>query len=284
MADIFLSYSREDEARIKPLVSEFEAQGWSVFWDRRIPAGETWRSYIGSALKDAHCIVVAWSKYSIESQWVIEEADEGRERKVLVPLLLDKVQPPHGFRGIQAADISDWHAGESSERFDELVGDLKRVLGTQSMQRQAGVQPREHTTVRSGGGPGARLTAGRKRLIWSVVIAVLFLIGAIGYMTVWMESAQNLTDGANVADSRAGSWLVIAGSYDRADWKAAEQRQSALESAGFDAQLIDSDQYPGLSPNLLVVVLGPVETKESANQILSGVQRMVHDAYVKKAR
>ena len=283
MADIFLSYSREDEARIKPLVSEFEAQGWSVFWDRRIPAGETWRSYIGSALKDAHCIVVAWSKYSIESQWVIEEADEGRERKVLVPLLLDKVQPPHGFRGIQAADISDWHAGESSERFDELVGDLKRALGTQSKQRQTEFQPREHTTVRSGG-TGAPLKAGRKRLILSAGIALLFLIAAVGYMTVWMESAGNPTDGANVADSRAGSWLVIAGSYNRADRKAAEQRQSALESAGFDAQIIDSDQYPALSPNLLVVVLGPVETKESANQILFGVQKMVHDAYVKKAR
>ena len=64
MADIFLSYSREDEARIKSLVTEFEAQGWTVFWDRRIPAGETWRSYIGTALQDARCIVVAWSQSS----------------------------------------------------------------------------------------------------------------------------------------------------------------------------------------------------------------------------
>ena len=94
MADIFLSYSREDEARIKSLVTEFEAQGWTVFWDRRIPAGETWRSYIGTALQDARCIVVAWSQSSIESQWVAEEADEGKARKILVPVLLDQVPAP----------------------------------------------------------------------------------------------------------------------------------------------------------------------------------------------
>lgn len=125
MADIFLSYSREDEARIRGLVSQIEAQGWSVFWDQRIPAGETWRSHIGSALQDSRCIVVAWSKHSIDSQWVAEEADEGKTRRVLIPLLLDHVQPPRGFREIQAADISDWHAGQTSERFNELIEDIR---------------------------------------------------------------------------------------------------------------------------------------------------------------
>src|SRR6476659_6368890 len=57
--DIFFSFAREDEARVAPVVAALEARGWSVFWDRRIPAGQTWRSHIGRALERARGVVVA---------------------------------------------------------------------------------------------------------------------------------------------------------------------------------------------------------------------------------
>jgi len=106
--DIFFSYANEDKGRVARLVVALEAGGWSVFWDRRIPAGQTWRSHIGRALEQARCVVVAWSEHSIQSEWVIEEADDGRERGILVPAFLDPVRPPRGFRAIQAADLSGW--------------------------------------------------------------------------------------------------------------------------------------------------------------------------------
>lgn len=40
MADIFISYAREDKARVKLLLDALEHQGWSIFWDRRIRAGQ----------------------------------------------------------------------------------------------------------------------------------------------------------------------------------------------------------------------------------------------------
>ncbi|TAN83988.1 MAG: toll/interleukin-1 receptor domain-containing protein [Gallionella sp.] len=72
VTDIFISYAREDEARVEPLVHVLENQGWSVFWDRRIPAGQSWRSYIGRALAEAKCVIVAWSNESVHSNWVAE--------------------------------------------------------------------------------------------------------------------------------------------------------------------------------------------------------------------
>ena len=39
MADIFLSYAREDEERARVVAAGLESRGWSVFWDRRIPTG-----------------------------------------------------------------------------------------------------------------------------------------------------------------------------------------------------------------------------------------------------
>jgi hypothetical protein len=61
--DIFVSYARGDQARVAPVVAALEAHGWSVFWDRRIPAGQTWRSHIGRALDQARCVVVAVPKH-----------------------------------------------------------------------------------------------------------------------------------------------------------------------------------------------------------------------------
>jgi hypothetical protein len=127
--DIFFSYAREDQARVAPVVAALETCGWSVFWDRRIPAGQTWRSHIGRALDEARCVVVAWSEHSIRSEWVIEEADDGRERGILVPALLDPVRAPRGFRGIQAADLSSWSPKHPSPAFDNFLADLLIVLG-----------------------------------------------------------------------------------------------------------------------------------------------------------
>ncbi|MGH9875587.1 MAG: toll/interleukin-1 receptor domain-containing protein, partial [Pyrinomonadaceae bacterium] len=108
MSDIFLSYAREDLERAHRLAEALEAQGWSVFWDREIPAGKTWRQVISAALRQAHCVIVAWSEASILSDWVCEEAEEGRTRKILVPVFLDEVNPPLGFREIQAAGLVGW--------------------------------------------------------------------------------------------------------------------------------------------------------------------------------
>jgi TIR domain/Sel1 repeat len=132
--DIFVSYAREDQARVAPVVAALQARGWSVFWDRRIPAGQTWRSHIGRALEKARCVVVAWSEHAIRSEWVVEEADEGKRRGILVPVFLDPVHPPWGFRGIQAADLSGWTPGRSSPAFDSFLADLGVVLDVQGPQ------------------------------------------------------------------------------------------------------------------------------------------------------
>ncbi len=128
MTDIFLSYSHEDEERIKPLVAALESQGWSVFWDRHIPAGQTWRTYIGEALENAKCVLVAWSHNSIASKWVTEEADVGQKRGNLIPIFIDAVEIPIGFRSIQAANLSDWKPDQESPNFNALINDIRNVL------------------------------------------------------------------------------------------------------------------------------------------------------------
>lgn len=128
MIEIFISYAREDEQRIRSLATALEECGWTVFWDRTVPVGQTWRDYIGRAITDARCVIVAWSHHSISSQWVIEEADEGMRKGILVPVLLDSVIQPLGFRQLQAADLTEWHPGKQSFNFDKLVNDIQERL------------------------------------------------------------------------------------------------------------------------------------------------------------
>ena len=62
MTDIFVSYATSDRERIIPLVETFEAQGWSVWWDRQIMPGTSYDDMIEQAISHATCVVVAGVK------------------------------------------------------------------------------------------------------------------------------------------------------------------------------------------------------------------------------
>src|SRR5881409_384524 len=107
MSDIFLSYATDDRPRTRLLVQALEARGWSVWWDRTILPAERWYSVIEKALDTARCAVVLWSKTSVTSDWLRNEAEEAARRKILVPVLIDDVKVPLAFSGLQAARLVD---------------------------------------------------------------------------------------------------------------------------------------------------------------------------------
>lgn len=130
MADIFLSYANEDRDRAAQVAALLESVGWLVWWDRRIPAGRTWRAVLEESLIGARCMIVLWSHNSVDSSWVAEEAEEARRQgKTLVPVLIQRVEPPMGFRAIQAADLTQWDGSIDDNAVQQLVADLKSLLG-----------------------------------------------------------------------------------------------------------------------------------------------------------
>ncbi len=50
MADVFVSYARVDKARVAPIVAAIEAQGWTVWWDPEIAAGQLFDDQIETQL------------------------------------------------------------------------------------------------------------------------------------------------------------------------------------------------------------------------------------------
>ena len=138
MVDIFLSYAKEDRDVAREIATLLGRAGWVVWWDRRIPAGRTWRSVLEEALREMRCMVVLWSAHSIESDWVRDEADEARARKKLVPVLIEAVNPPVGFRAIQAADLSEWDGSADAPGVRQLLGDLESLIGKPAQKNELG--------------------------------------------------------------------------------------------------------------------------------------------------
>ena len=145
MSDIFISYASQDRPRAHGLAQALAQQGWSVWWDRTIPSGKRFDQVIPEALAAARCIVVLWSRQSVTSDWVLEEAEEGRKRQILVPIFIEDVLPPMGFRRIQAADLLAWDAKPTAPAFQKLVADIATILGPpptdeQQEERQRAMQ------------------------------------------------------------------------------------------------------------------------------------------------
>ena len=76
MSDLFISYARKDRPRAENFARALQTHGWSVFWDPTIRAGSNFRETIAVELQLACCVLVLWSKESVKSDWVLDEADE----------------------------------------------------------------------------------------------------------------------------------------------------------------------------------------------------------------
>jgi formylglycine-generating enzyme required for sulfatase activity len=133
MAEIFISYAREDIGTARRLAAELEARGWSVFWDRRIPAGRRFADVIAQQLEAAKCVIALWSTAANTSDWVLEEAEDGKMRGILAPALIEAVDPPWGFRRIHAADLIGWSGDGTHEGFRQLLEDIAQYVPPSSV-------------------------------------------------------------------------------------------------------------------------------------------------------
>ena len=75
-------------------------------------------------------MVVAWSKESVESPWVVDvEANDGLERNILIPVHIEEVRPPRGFRQLQAANLVNWRGEVDHPEFKRLLAAIEAILG-----------------------------------------------------------------------------------------------------------------------------------------------------------
>lgn len=100
MADVFISYKREERARCERIAEKLKALKLDVWFDARLTAGDSFNAEIEREVRRAKVVLVLWSPGSVASRWVRNEADIGRERGVLAAVQLAPCTMPIEFRDI----------------------------------------------------------------------------------------------------------------------------------------------------------------------------------------
>jgi TM2 domain-containing membrane protein YozV len=129
MADLFLSYAREDRRCAEMLADALSRRGWTVWWDRRIQVGRSFSEVIERELDEARCVLVLWSRASVQSEWVQNEAAEAARKNRLVPVRIEDVRPPLEFRRLQTADLFDWQNGLDRPDFVPCLESIEFLVG-----------------------------------------------------------------------------------------------------------------------------------------------------------
>jgi TolB-like protein len=170
MADIFLSYSRDDLPTARRFAETFEREGFSVWWDQTINPGEVYDRVTEKALQDARAVVVLWSKRSVESHWVRAEATQAHSNGTLVPVMIEACKRPIMFELTQTAELTHWKGNPDDPAWQAYVAGLRRFI--EKDPSESIPAPPAHGARRRRNGPLA-IAAG---------IALLLLAGAI----VWV--------------------------------------------------------------------------------------------------
>lgn len=129
MADVFISYAREDRPRAEQVARALSAAGIDSFWDTEIPPGQTWADYIEAKIAQCKTLIVLWSATSTKSQSVREEARIGRDSGKLIPVMLDPTPAPFGFGEVQGADLSGWRGDPNHPEWLRVQRAVEAALG-----------------------------------------------------------------------------------------------------------------------------------------------------------
>jgi hypothetical protein len=200
MADVLISYASEDRERAGKLASALSVHGWSVWWDRKIIAGQAFDIVIERELENAKSVVVLWSKHSIESEWVKNEASVATERGILVPALIDEVKLPLEFRRKQTVDLTGWQGDPLHGGFQSLCEGIAALMGSEPPHPPVNLED-----LQSHRKSGWRL---------AVIVGLIMAFGATLYTVwSWQDSSRNPIDGENQPGATGELASLVAGTF-----------------------------------------------------------------------
>src|SRR5690349_9875240 len=130
MAEIFVSYAREDEARARDVAEALRAHGYVAWRDDELPVHRAYAEVIEERLNSADAVVVLWSAEARKSEWVRAEADTARNRGRLIQASLDGTIPPIPFNQVQCADLNGPGDPAQAAGWSKLVGSVHALAGS----------------------------------------------------------------------------------------------------------------------------------------------------------
>lgn len=251
MASVFLSYDREDAARARSIALALEKAGHTVWWDLHIKGGAEYGKVIEQALAEADAVVVLWSTCSVDSAWVRDEAAAGRDSGRLIPVLLEPVNPPMGFRQYQNVDLTKWKGRGRPTQFRTLIEAVNAMAGNSTGAASITETEAPAARFRLSGGVGPAI---------AIFIALILLAIALVLWRPWGPKAAApivsvaAADQGRVSRGLARDLLVKLGSLQAV-------RPNAL-------QLVEAGRKLGAQSDLILEIGGSNGAKAEASLVL----------------
>jgi TolB-like protein len=129
VSDVFISYAR---STAKPAIAAAKALrglGYSVWIDEELPAHRNFSHVIEEQLNQAKAVLVLWSAEATKSDWVMDEAERGREQRKLVQVSLDNTRLPMPFGQIQCADLTGWSGDLQELGWHKVIASIGDLVG-----------------------------------------------------------------------------------------------------------------------------------------------------------
>lgn len=142
MADVFISYKREDRAHAERMATALRQEGFTVWWDDRLTPEKAFDELIEGEISQASVVLVLWSPRAVGSSWVRSEAHYGNDRDRYVPVWIEMCELPLAFRLKQTIDLSGWTGARDDRNWYKLTGwltDLK--AGTKPAETEVATDP-----------------------------------------------------------------------------------------------------------------------------------------------
>lgn len=263
MADIFISYKKEDAGRVIRIVEALRAEGFTVWWDHGITPGAQWDQTIHNELAAAKAVIAIWSKDSVGAPWVKEEASVGKNRGILLPIRIDDVEPPLGFSLIQMGDLVGWSGDSKDPHWQLVLGALRAIV---SGERPQGL---EAAPRRRQGGAGVLI---------ALALAVL-IAGGVGYWLLTRAPAPEIEarGGASTSSPQTAPQQQAAAAAPNATEQAAWERALQTRTRqDLQSYLIayPTGAYSNRARDMLLTCrteLRDVWTEQRIGQVLRGV-------------
>jgi TolB-like protein len=194
MPDVFLSYSREDQPTARRFAEGLKREGFSVWWDQALDAGESFDKVTEKALEEARAVVVLWSKCSVQSDWVRAEATQARASGKLVPVTIEPCKRPIMFELTHTADLSGWNGDVAAAPWRGFIEGLRRTTGNATSSLATLGAPASVATPASRPRP-------RAAIAWTAVAAAVLLVAGL----YWTFHNREVNTATAVAGSPAAT-------------------------------------------------------------------------------
>jgi len=160
----FISYSHKDKKHVEKAIAAIKAEGFDIWYDKGIKAGDDWAEKIGYNLSTSSAMILFMSKNAVGSRNVLREIDYAQEHNIQIfTVLIGKPKLSEDLE--RKLYVNQAISLFSYKTYNDLAKDLSSVL-ERHVERKAAVKIKKMPIKKGGIG-------------WFILLGIIVIIAAL---------------------------------------------------------------------------------------------------------